>query len=153
MTKAVQFDQEEAVVSDDATVDTVITEETVIQADTTTDIIEEPADELPVEMVEDVQFIEEEIPDEMVEQPAIEEVVEQPFLELANQEVAKEEVQTDEVPENRYVIKIGENLWLRSWFSTCTEIERAIVLDDKWADAHLRRLSFIKGIKGEIVKL
>ena len=141
MGKAVLFDQVEAVVSDDTTVETVIAEETVIQEEAV-DIVEETVvEEAPVPEVAEEIIAEDETPEQVVEEPIVEEVV----------EVVTEVVET--VVEDRFVIKVGNDLWLKSWFSTCTDINDACVLNSDWARGHYKRVTNIMHLKAEIVKL
>lgn len=57
--------------------------------------------------------------------------------------------------DERFVIKVGNDKWLESWvnFSLCENKEDAMVLNHDWAIGHKSRLSDIKNLKAEIVKL
>jgi hypothetical protein len=79
------------------------------------------------------------------------------------QEVEAERVieETDSVQEvavvaERFVIKVGNDKWLKSWnpiFELCEEKSEAVVLNSDWARGHLDRVTNIKRMKAEIVKL
>jgi hypothetical protein len=117
-------DDDESEVLDDVTVDPVI-------------IAEEPV----IEVVE-TDSIEEIAPLEEIA-PVIEPV----------EEIVQEVVLEKPVVEDRFVIKVGENQWLKSWFSLCDKKDDAIVLNSDWARGHHNRVTHIKKLRAEIVKL
>ena len=57
--------------------------------------------------------------------------------------------------DERFVIKVGTDKWLKSWnnFALCSDNDEAMVLNHDWAVGHQDRLTNIKHMKAEIVKL
>lgn len=66
------------------------------------------------------------------------------------------EWQEQPVKEPRFVLKVGDDKWLKSWnpvFALCDEKSEAIVLNEDWARGHHDRVTHIKRMKAEIVEL
>ena len=59
------------------------------------------------------------------------------------------------VIDERFVIKVGDNKWLKSWMNweLCDEKSDAAVLNSDWARGHKQRITRYKQMKAEIVKL
>ena len=126
----------ESVVSEDATVEAVIAEETV---NNTADAVVE---------VEEPELVEEPVPDLLVIEPEPEPVVEEeivPPLEEVEEVITKE----------GFILKLGHNLWFQNWkpYRVCTKKADDIVLDADWERGYCSSLDMVKHIKAEIVKL
>jgi len=85
-------------------------------------------------------------------------------MSVAPDEVVAERVieETDSVQkvvveaEPRFVIKVGRDKWLKSWspeFALCDKKSDAIVLNSDWARGHHDRVTHIKRMTAEIIKL
>jgi len=69
--------------------------------------------------------------------------------------------ETDSVPkaakavEERFVIKVGDDKWLKSWsrWELCDKKSDAEVLNADWARGHRYRVARYRQMKAEIVKL
>lgn len=58
--------------------------------------------------------------------------------------------------DDRFVIKVGTYQWLKSWtpaFELCKKKSDALVMNADWARGNLKRVTTIKRLKAEIVKL
>lgn len=116
--------EDESVVSEDATVQSVNAEETVNDGMAVAEL--EQAEESPLL--------------EMEEMPLKEVVLEVPAEELV-------------VTDDKFIIKIGDDRWLKSWFSMCDNVEDALVMNSDWARGNYKRVTKIMRLKAEVIKL
>lgn len=85
-------------------------------------------------------------------QEEVEGTVEQ-VQEIQEVVVEEEPAAPVEPAEPRFVIKVGDNKWLKSWspsFELCDDKSEAIVLNSDWARGHRKRVIGIKRMKAEI---
>jgi hypothetical protein len=93
---------------------------------------------------------------EVVETDSIEEIAPVEEISPVIVEEIVQEVVLEKPVEERFVIKVGDNKWLKSWspsFELCEKKKDAIVLNSDWARGHHNRVTHIKLMKAEIVKL
>ena len=64
-------------------------------------------------------------------------------------------VQEVAIEDERFVIKVGDDKWLKSWMNweLCDDKSDAAVLNSDWARGHKKRIIRYKRMKAEIVKL